>query len=236
MRHPVTRNSGLDGVFALLLFGVFASCVLLVLFMGTSVYSRLTERSQQAYDRRTSVQYVTTKVRQVPSAANVSVQDFDGVSALTITEDINGELFNTRIYCYDGWLMELFTFADNEFNPADGQRIMPAQGFTASLDGDRLTLDIVDESGYESQLTLTLRGEGAPGEAEALQAGAAAALASTSGNAGTAAGGSTAGGAGAGGSNASGGATASGATAGGATAPSPANASATTSSGQGVAA
>ena len=193
MRHPVTRNSGLDGVFALLLFGVFASCVLLVLFMGTSVYSRLTERSQQAYDRRTSVQYVTTKVRQVPSAANVSVQDLDGVSALTITEDISGELFNTRIYCYDGWLMELFTFADNEFNPADGQRIMPAQGFTASLDGDRLTLDIIDESGYESQLTLTLRGEGAPGEAEALQAETANATATT----GTTGGGATLGGEGA---------------------------------------
>ena len=42
----------LDGLIALLLFGVFAVCVLAVLLTGASAYQRLTQRDMAAYDSR----------------------------------------------------------------------------------------------------------------------------------------------------------------------------------------
>lgn len=52
----------IDGLVALLLFGVFAACVLVVLLTGADAYRRLTERDQAAYERRTGVQYIATRV------------------------------------------------------------------------------------------------------------------------------------------------------------------------------
>ena len=48
-----------DGLAALLLFGIFAVCVLMVLLTGANAYRRLTERDQQAYQRRTCAQYLS---------------------------------------------------------------------------------------------------------------------------------------------------------------------------------
>ena len=54
----------LGGLLMLLLFGVFAACVLILLLTGARAYRRLTQRDQAAFDRRTCVQYLATRVRQ----------------------------------------------------------------------------------------------------------------------------------------------------------------------------
>ena len=54
----------LDGLIALLLFGVFAVCVLVVLLTGADAYRRLTQRDEAAYDRRVCAQYMATRLRQ----------------------------------------------------------------------------------------------------------------------------------------------------------------------------
>ena len=70
-RQPMKHH--LNGLIALLLFGVFAVCVLAVLLTGADAYRRLTLRDQAAYDRRTCVQYVATRVRQADAEQCVSV-------------------------------------------------------------------------------------------------------------------------------------------------------------------
>lgn len=155
------RKHKLDGLITLLLFGVFAACILSVLLTGADVYRRLTARDQAAYARRTCVQYVATKVRQAPSGAALSVEDFGGTDALVMGEDIDGEAYLTRIYCYDGWLRELFTYAGGEFYPEDGEKIIEARQMDLSLEDGLLTVSITDETGAETELVLALRGEGA---------------------------------------------------------------------------
>ena len=49
----------LGGLLMLLLFGVFAACVLILLLTGARAYRRLTQRDQAAFDRRTCVQYLS---------------------------------------------------------------------------------------------------------------------------------------------------------------------------------
>lgn len=68
-----------NGLIALLLFGVFAVCVLGVLLTGADAYRRLTERDKDAYNRRTYVQYMATRVRQAAGAGSVSVEDWYGL-------------------------------------------------------------------------------------------------------------------------------------------------------------
>lgn len=78
----------LDGLLALLLFGVFTVCVLSVLLTGARAYRRLTVRDQASYSRRTCAQYITTRVRQADCLGGVTVEPFGDAAALVFTEGI----------------------------------------------------------------------------------------------------------------------------------------------------
>ena len=83
MKRQGTQHH-IDTLAALLLFGIFAACVLTVLLAGAEAYRRVTERDREAYDRRTCVQYVATRVRQADAAGSVSLETFGGVKALVL--------------------------------------------------------------------------------------------------------------------------------------------------------
>ncbi len=97
-----------DALAALLVYGVFAACVLAVLLTGANAYRRLTLRDREVDNRRTCVQYIATRVRQSDHAGGVAVEDFGG-GALVLNADSD---YPTWIYCRDGWLMELYCLAE----------------------------------------------------------------------------------------------------------------------------
>lgn len=159
MRRQGTKRH-MDGLLMLLLFGVFAACVLMVLLTGARAYRRLTLRDQAAYDRRTCVQYIAARVRQADSLNGVTVEPFGDVAALVLSD---GE-YATRVYCYDGYLMELYSGVDAELFPEDGERVMALEGLELSMDGGLLTAEIDSGDGVTDTLRLSLRsGEGAVG-------------------------------------------------------------------------
>ena len=125
----------MSGLVALLTFLLFAISILFVLLNGAGVYRRLTQRDQYSYDSRTCAQYVATKMRQAPSPTAVSADTFGTVDSLVISQHIEGSVFVTRIYCYENWLMELFTLADGDFYPEDGEKILPLSSLSVSQDG-----------------------------------------------------------------------------------------------------
>ena len=69
-----TVKHNIDGLAALLLFGIFAACVLSVLLSGAGAYRRLTQRDLTAYDRRTGLQYIAARVRQADRQGAVTVE------------------------------------------------------------------------------------------------------------------------------------------------------------------
>ena len=146
-----------DGLVTLLLFGVFAACVLSVLLTGAKVYRDITAGNRREYSRRTCAQYIVTKVRQAPSGGGVDVSD----NAINLRETIDGEDYVTSIYCHDGWLWEIFTFDGWDFDPEDGEKLIEAREMTPSLEDGLLTVDLVDANGESTHLVLTLRGGGA---------------------------------------------------------------------------
>nr|WP_325304993.1 DUF4860 domain-containing protein [uncultured Oscillibacter sp.] len=146
----------MDGLLMLLLFGVFAACVLIVLLTGARAYRGLTVRDAEAFDRRTCVQYLATRVRQGDLAGGVAVESFGDAAALCIKDP---EGFVTRVYCHDGWLMELYTFADAELEPQDGEKIMPLEGLALTLEDGFLTAEVRQGEGVTDTLRLSLRAE-----------------------------------------------------------------------------
>lgn len=151
------QKKRLEGLIALLLFGVFAVCMLIVLLTGANTYHRLTNSGRGAYDRRTSVQYIATQLRQADRTDSVSVVGFGEGSALSLAEDIDGESYVTLIYMFDGYLMELFCSNPDDMSPEDGEQIMPINGLNVSISGSTVNIFCVDEENISTSLTLSLR-------------------------------------------------------------------------------
>ena len=151
-------NKGkVDNLLALLIFGVFAVCILSVLLTGADVYRKLAARDQLGYDQRTAAQYLTTRVRQADRLGDVSIRYFEGQDALVFTEVIEGGTCQTLVYCYDGYLRELFAAAGGGFLPEDGERVLEARGLSIRQDGQLLEMELTSPSGEVQRLKLYLR-------------------------------------------------------------------------------
>ena len=153
-RQPIRHQ--LDGLIALLLFGVFSVCILAVLLTGADAYRRLTDRDRAAFNRRTTLQYIATRVRQGDRADGLRVADFNGVDALVFDE---GDGYVTRVYCWNGYIMELYAEEELDLSLEAGEPIMEAEPLGFSMADGRLTV-----TSGEDKLILSLRsGKGAAG-------------------------------------------------------------------------
>lgn len=153
--RPKKRKT--NSILALLLFGVFAVCILFVLLTGADTYRRLTERDQESYDQRTAAQYVATKIRQADREGGISVRIFEGCPALILTEEIDGSIYETRIYHYDGYIRELFAEVGGAYLPEDGEKVMPAGSLLIDEEEPGLQIRILTEDDQWQELRLSLR-------------------------------------------------------------------------------
>ena len=154
------KDHSLNGLLALVLFGVFAACVLSVLLTGADAYQRLTERDRASYASRTAAQYIATRVRQADCSGGVTIGAFGGGDALELWERVDGEDYLTRVYCYDGWLRELFADADGDFAPEDGEKVLEADSLTMTLSDSGLLTAELTAGGETERVCLTLRSGG----------------------------------------------------------------------------
>ncbi|MDO4516176.1 MAG: DUF4860 domain-containing protein [Bacillota bacterium] len=150
----IVKQQDITTVAALLLLGVFAVCILSVLLTSARAYQTLTERDRVAFEQRTAIQYIATKVRQAPG--QIQIEKFGDGNALLIPEEIDGTAYITRIYCHDGWLKELFTDKLSEVSPEDGEAILPARSLVLHQSDALLRIQLTDAL-ETAQLYLSLR-------------------------------------------------------------------------------
>ena len=155
-----TSSRHMDTLMVLVLFGIFAVCILSVLLTGAQVYQRLSLRDQNSFDRRTAAQYISTKVRQAENPEQVWAESFEGHPALVVADDYDGETYLTRIYCYDGYIRELFASELYDMLPSDGESVLPAQKMEITDEDGVLHVTVTDTDGNAIPLILSLRGEG----------------------------------------------------------------------------
>ena len=158
MNRKNNSKNSISGLATLLMFGIFAVCIMSVLLTGAGAYKRLTQRDQASFSARTCSQYIVTKVRQASSPDAVSVESFDGYDCLVFAEDIDGWTYITRVYCYEGWLCELFTAEDGGFLPEDGEKVVEAQDLKVCSADGLIHVSVTDREGYTSEFDMNVRG------------------------------------------------------------------------------
>ncbi len=141
MRQQEKRND-ISSLAPLLLFMIFTTCIVTVLLIGADGYRTFTNRDQVGFERRTTVQYLTTRIRQSDVVEGIFVGEFAGKEALYLRETVDDSTYDTRIYCHNGYLRELFAQADIDFTPDAGEKILELKDLQFDLTGDLLTITI----------------------------------------------------------------------------------------------
>jgi len=141
----------------LLVLTVFALCILMVLLTGAKGYEALVRRGGETYEYRTAAQYLATRVRQADTLDGISVEDFGGQSALVLRQEIGGERYLTRIYCYNGQLRELFTAEGGSFSPEDGEVLLALSSLSFEKTENSLSAHMTMADGRQQTLNWHLR-------------------------------------------------------------------------------
>ena len=102
----------------LILFLVFSLSSVSVLMYGTKVYKSVTGKTDENYSLRTGLIYLSNKIKAADKSS-IYMDTYQKVDMLVIPEEIEGQMYETRIYCYNGQLREIFTDVGNDI-PLDG--------------------------------------------------------------------------------------------------------------------
>ena len=154
------RRAGGGMIAALLLVCVFGVTLLMTLSSGASVYRRVERRVEASGNRRVGLTNITAKIHGGDRARGVSAAELEGVPAVRLTEEIDGFVYETWLYVYDGWLRELFCEPDSGLLPEDGESITEAQSLAVTEWDGLLTLTYVDGAGMEETALVFVRSGG----------------------------------------------------------------------------
>ncbi len=122
-------RSIVDMLFILALFAVFMISALFIVLFGARIYRKIVADSDINYNARTSIAYISEKIRQHDTTDGVDIVSDGDRPVLRLTENYGGTDYYTYLYEMDGSLREITTPA--EYDPAysAGQSILSVSYF-----------------------------------------------------------------------------------------------------------
>ncbi len=153
-RQP--SQHAISGVFVFLLMGIFAVFSTVMVLLGARTYKSTSDQTQQHNENRIAAAYVRSMVRGDDEKGVITVEDLDGIQAVSMLYVYGEDEYVTRLYAHDGSLMELFTDRTNEFDPGYGETICPLDGLTAEKSGGFVTIHLKSGDAV-TDVTIALR-------------------------------------------------------------------------------
>lgn len=149
-------------VLALLL--VFAGISVALIALGGQAYRSILTSADENAQRRASVGYVLGRIRAFDSQDGIRIEritlDGEALDVLILGEDIEGERYETRIYCAKGQLREQFVSAETELKEADDGEIIAALAqFEAEQTGGLIRLRFKHPDGEQQTMHAALHSE-----------------------------------------------------------------------------
>lgn len=141
-------------IFTIALLGLFALSALLVSVLGAQVYSRSADKMSKNFDTRTSLVYISEKIRQCPGKDIVlkKVADSD---ALVLSEKTDGNDYETWIFISDGNLKEVMVKKGDQVTPLSGQDIMELDSFEVTESNKTIKITVQNKFDQTESLVMS---------------------------------------------------------------------------------
>ena len=158
----VSTPKTIQNVFVLLLLALFACLSTFLVTIGAQLYRGTVDSAE----RNNTSRIMTAVVRSAiwaEDGGNVKVEKLDGwdITALTVVEEIDGEVNYKRLFAYEGSLLETYTDDELGFDPKYGEPLCDLKEFVPEINGKVLTVHLKASDDTESSIRMTLRAGGA---------------------------------------------------------------------------
>ena len=160
MRFQIKRKHMIDFLFPVALFFVFALSALTTILLAARIYQSTTEHSSLNYTSRTSLSYISEKLRQNDYNGSIQIGSFDGCDALVMEQIYEDDTYYTYIYAYDHELKELFIKKDVEASASSGRTILEIEDFSIEQLSPRLLrISCSDQKGRRASTVVSIKSE-----------------------------------------------------------------------------
>lgn len=130
----------IDILFVIALFCLFALSTIFLISVGADIYGKTVNRMEENFNTRTSLAYVTEKVRQADAQNNIYIGTLGEQQALIIRSKTADTTYLTYLYAYGGYLKELMSREDISLGPEAGQDVIALSEFSLLPVNDNLIL------------------------------------------------------------------------------------------------
>lgn len=153
-----TKHS-VDIIFVLGLFGTFAILSVLLILVGSNIYSGIVERAEGNAQIRISLSYIVNKVHAHDKEDGVFLEERDGVRVLIMEETYGEEIYQNLIYYHDGAIKEALVNKTSNFEFSYGDKIIEVENFQMEekIEEALLYLSVTDLKGNTQSMRLALR-------------------------------------------------------------------------------
>lgn len=126
--------------FITLLFAVIALFLLLALLVGTSAYRAVNDVRSSSDNTRLGLSLIANSIRSTDGTDAVGVADGPEGLALVLTEHLENGDYETRLYAYQGAIVEEYTRAGTAFTPEKAREIVASSTFDFTYTDGLLTV------------------------------------------------------------------------------------------------
>ena len=140
------KKHSVNMMFTIMLLGIFALSAIFVAVMGAKVYANSADKMQANFDTRTSIVYLSEKIRTCPGD-NYRVREVDGSTALVLTEKLGDSYFESWVFVRNNKLSEVMVRQGDEIYPGAAQQIMDLRSLDAVIRDGGIEITVVTVAG-----------------------------------------------------------------------------------------
>ncbi|HIU01779.1 MAG TPA: DUF4860 domain-containing protein [Candidatus Onthocola gallistercoris] len=156
MKFRTSREHLCELLFIFALFFVFAVCAVTVLLVSASSYESTVRRTGENYDIRTTLTYLSQKIRQNDEYGAIHAGTFEDYPALILHQKTENSSYTTYIYLMDGQLKELVALDGSNAAPESGQTILENTSVSIEeTDSGLIRFTLTDSNGISYELTVS---------------------------------------------------------------------------------
>lgn len=124
--------------FMLALFTLLIIATLSLVLIGSTIYGSLVDDQTGNNQNRAVLAYLYAQVRGADKQGGISLGEGPQGQALVFREEDEGVTYETRIYLFNGRLMEEYAMEEMEFSPDRAQPVADETIFELAIEKDNL--------------------------------------------------------------------------------------------------
>ena len=138
--HKSRRERRFGHLFTAFLFALFALALLMAMLVGTNVYHSLYDSRTDTSNTRLSLGLIANSVRANDAVDAVATGAGPEGRSLVLVEKLESGAYETRIYLYEGSIVEEYALADAAYTPDKATVIASSEAFDFAYENGLLTV------------------------------------------------------------------------------------------------